>query len=413
MKKSLLVLCLLFPLMAFSQKDFRLVEQSQSQRPSWLTSGNNRDAFMVQVNRMASLQDAQDAAMASLLENIASLVAVNVSGETVQDVDWTIAGNNDAYNEKIQKKTVTEIADMPALQGISISKAQVYWEKYHNKKTKETYYDYYMLYPFSSYDLDRLINEYNEYLASLQYPAEWKKYTTDEYLYDMQSEKKNSYTSESEQTNKLLDIARANIAKQIQVKIEDNASSAIVDSVMETKSHFNSKSNKIFVIAFINKTEAHRFYKRQADVIFNNVEKHITITETCVETGFMSKAKEEIKKAEAEFKKLEQPIFFLTVFDCPDYELQEILQRYSELEQTVKRKISEMEYGTSIYVECVADMFGQSYFNLQKELKTKLSEDGCNFVDDKASADWAITIKASSLSIIRWILAAALIISRM
>ena len=144
-------------------------------------------------------------------------------------------------------------------------------------------------------------------------------------------------------------------------------------------------------IAFINKTEAHRFYKRQADVIFNNVEKHITITETYVETGFMSKAKEEIKKAEAEFKKLEQPIFFLTVFDCPDYELQEILQRYSELEQTVKRKISEMEYGTSIYVECVADMFGQSYFNLQKELKTKLSEDGCNFTEAARDAYKKIT----------------------
>lgn len=109
MKKSLLVLCLLFPLMAFSQKDFRLVEQSQSQKPSWLTSGNNRDAFMVQANRIASLQDAQDAVMASLLENIASSVAVNVSSETVQDVDWTIAGKNDAYNEKIQKTTVTEI----------------------------------------------------------------------------------------------------------------------------------------------------------------------------------------------------------------------------------------------------------------------------------------------------------------
>ena len=251
MKKSLLVLLLLFPLLAFSQRDFKLVDQSQSQRPSWLTSGNNRDAFMVQANRMASLQDAQDAAMASLLENIASSVAVNVSGETVQDVDWTIAGNNDAYNEKIQKTTVTEIADMPALQGISISKAQIYWEKYHNKKTKETYYDYYMLYPFSSYDLEKLINEYNEYLASLQYPSEWKRYTTDAYLYDIQGEKKNSYMSESEQTNKLLDIARANIAKQIQVKIEDNVSSARVHSVpevdvtmMETKSHFNSKSNK-------------------------------------------------------------------------------------------------------------------------------------------------------------------------
>lgn len=403
MKKNLLVLLLLFPLLSFSQKDFKLVEQSQSQRPGWLTSGNNRDAIMIQANKVATLQEAQDAALLSLLENIASSVAIQVSSKTVHSMDWISADDKSSYMERMQKATVTEIADMPALQGISISKAQVYWEKYYNKKTKETYYDYYMLYPFSSYDLDRLIEEYDEYLASLQYPSEWQKYTGDEYLYDIQGEKKNSYTSESELTNRLLDIARANLAKQIQVKIEDKSSSGSTVSaqeidvtMMETKSHFNSKADKVFVIAFINKMEAHRFYQRQTDVIFNNVEKHITITDTYVETGFMSKAKEEIRKADAEFKKLEKPIFFLTVFDCPEYELQEILQRYSELEQTVKRKISEMEYGTSIYVECTADMFGQTYFNLQKELKAKLSESGCNFVDDKASADWAVTITSSS-----------------
>lgn len=403
MKNNLLVLLLLFPLLSFSQKDFKLVEQSQSQKPSWITSGNNRDAIKIQTNRVATLQEAQDAAMTSLLDNIASSVAIQVSSKTVHSMDWISADDKSSYMERMQKATVTEIADMPALQGISISKAQIYWEKYYNKKTKETYYDYYMLYPFSSYDLDRLIEEYNEYLASLQYPSEWERYTTDDYIYDIQSEKKSSYTSESELTNRLLDIARANIAKQIQVKIEDNASSEgnvsaqeVDVTMLETKSHFNSKANKIFVIAFINKTEAHRFYKRQADVIFNNVEKHITITDTYVETGFMSKAKDEIKKVEAEFKKLEKPIFFLTVFDSPDYELQEILQRYNDLEQIVRRKISEMEYGTSIYVECAADMFGQTYSNLQKELKASLSENGCNFVDDKAAADWAITIKASS-----------------
>ena len=50
---------------------------------------------------------------------------------------------------------------MPALQGFSITKANIYWERYINKKTKETCYDYYMLYPFSPEELQELIDEYN------------------------------------------------------------------------------------------------------------------------------------------------------------------------------------------------------------------------------------------------------------
>ena len=50
---------------------------------------------------------------------------------------------------------------MPALQGISLTKANIYWERYVDKKTKETCYDYYMLYPFSTFELQELIDAYN------------------------------------------------------------------------------------------------------------------------------------------------------------------------------------------------------------------------------------------------------------
>lgn len=250
-----------------------------------------------------------------------------------------------------------------------------------------------------------------------QYPSEWKNYTTAGHLYDIQSEVKDAYTSDTKLVDDLLSLARTNLAKQIQIKIKDDASiqklsvngrsnityasvtyfSTDVDvNLLETKSYFSSAENKMYVIAFINKSEALRFYERQIDVVFNNIEKHINITDTYVETGFKSKAKAEIKKAELEFPKLDNPIFFLTAFDCPEYELQEVLQRYSELEQLVKRKIADLEYGTNIYVTCAADMFGQTYYNLQKELKAKLSEMGCNFTDDRSSADWAIIINANS-----------------
>ena len=405
MKKSLVVLLFtIVPFFALSQKDFKLVEQSQSQKPAWLTGGKYGEAFIVQANRMATLEDAKESVMASLLNNIASSVAVQVTGRTDVNVDWTVNGAEDVYRENIQTSTTTEIAEMPALQGVSLSKAEVYWERYYNKKTKESYYDYYILYPFTSYDLEKLIEEYNKAKAMDKYPDEWKQFTSQGFIYDIQSEKKNAQTSDTELVNRLLNVARTNLAKQIQVKVVDNSEvknkttlATDVDvTLLVTKSHFNPHSNKMYVMAYINKNDAVRFYKRQTDVVFNNIEKYITISDTYIETGFMAKAKEEIKKTDAEFAKLEEPIFFMTVFDTPDYELQEVLKRQNDLEQLVRRKIADMEYGTNIYVECNADMFGQKYFNLQKEIKAKLSETGCNFTDDKTNATWAIIVNANS-----------------
>lgn len=406
MKKKCVVLLLAFmPLLLLSQDKFVLVEQNPVEKPSWMMQGKPTGYLTVQTNHAATLEDAQKAVMASLLDNIASSVAVQITGRTDVNVDYT----SSSYSENISKTTTTEIAEMPALRGISISKAEVYWEKYYNKKTKETYYDYYILYPFSSLDLQKLIEEYDAAKTKPQYPQEWEKYTAKGYFFDVKWEKKDADASDTELVNRLSDAARADVAKQINVEIKDHAQTkqntiandgaviANVDaSLVETRSYYNSDVSKMFVIAFIDKSDAVRFYERQINIVFSNVEKYMTIADTYTETGFKSKAKDEIKKADAEFGKLQEPILFLTVFDCPEYDLQEILRRYGELEQIVKRKISDLEYGTNIYVECAADMFGQKYFNLQKELKAKLSETGCNFTDDKGSADWAIIISASS-----------------
>ncbi len=402
MKKSL-VLLLLFPLLAVSQKNFKLVEQSQTQKPNWLTESNYSEAFIIQAERKATLKEAEESAMTILLNNIASSIAVHVTGRTDVKTEEYTKGGNGIHTESFQSTIVVEIEEMPALQGISLSKAMKYWERYYNKKTKETYYDYYILYPFTSQDLNSLIEEYNKIKSMPQYPLEWGNYTNQDFIYDIQEEKRNSNVPDTELKKKLLDIARINITKQIQVKIENNSSeskqTSTTDldlSLIETKSHLNSKMNKIFVIAYVNKPNAVRFYQKQIDIILNNIKKHVSITDDYIETGFLSKAKEEITKAENELTKLKKNIFFLTIFDCSENELQNILQRYNEHEQVVKRKITDMKYGTKIYVQCYADIFGQNYMSLSKELKSKLSEMGCNFVDDKNLADWAIIINANS-----------------
>lgn len=153
------------PLFALSQKDYKLVEQNPKSKPGWLTNGNKMGAFMIQANKVATLEEAQNNVMASLLSQVASSIAVQVVGEIEKNIDWTVVELEDKtqeqYLEQIKNNTTLKIVKMPALQGFSISKADVYWEKYQHKKTKEYCYDYYMLYPFSSYELEELIAAYN------------------------------------------------------------------------------------------------------------------------------------------------------------------------------------------------------------------------------------------------------------
>ena len=161
---SVLILFLLLPLLGCSQ-NYKLVEQSSKNKPKWMTNGTYPDSYFIQANKVATIEDAQNMVMTSLLNKIASAVAVQVEGETVDQIDWTTVELNgktkDEFVQVVQSNTSLKIAKMPALQGISLSKAQVYWEKYSDKKTKEVCYDYYILYPFSSFELQELIDAYN------------------------------------------------------------------------------------------------------------------------------------------------------------------------------------------------------------------------------------------------------------
>ena len=161
---SVLILFLLLPILGCSQ-NYKLVEQSSKNKPKWMTNGTYPDSYFIQANKVATIEDAQNMVMTSLLNKIASAVAVQVEGETVDQIDWTTVELNgktkDEFVQVVQSNTSLKIAKMPALQGISLSKAQVYWEKYSDKKTKAVCYDYYILYPFSSFELQELIDAYN------------------------------------------------------------------------------------------------------------------------------------------------------------------------------------------------------------------------------------------------------------
>ena len=168
MKKVLYtVLMIVLSISLQAQKNLKLVEKSAKEKPDWIVNNSDytRNFFMVQANKAATIEEAQNSVMTTLMSQIASSVAVVITGELVNNTNWETVELNgktkDEFIQTIKNNTTTKIAKMPSLQGVSLIKAEAYWEHYVDKKTKEDYYDYYILYPFSSFELDELIAAYN------------------------------------------------------------------------------------------------------------------------------------------------------------------------------------------------------------------------------------------------------------
>lgn len=157
-KSLFLILFMLVQFVGLSQKSYKLVEQSSKEKPAWTKSS---DPYLFQAIKVPTLEDAKNMVKSDLLSQIASSVASTISADVTVRKDEKIQGNTNEYNESVEIVINTKVAKMPALQGISLDKANIYWERYIDKKTKETSYDYYMLYPFSTFELQQLIDAYN------------------------------------------------------------------------------------------------------------------------------------------------------------------------------------------------------------------------------------------------------------
>lgn len=249
------------------------------------------------------------------------------------------------------------------------------------------------------------------------YPSEWVKYTSDGYYHDIESGRNSQNQSETRFKNDLLDLARANLSKQIQVRVEevssmdknvvDGRSSILYTSMRsvstdvdmqltETRTQFDPASEKLYVIAYINKEEACNYYKNDVQMRISNLNNELNIADNYINTGFKAKAKTELENALPQFDGAGKSFFWLNVFGMPQYQLNQWLDQVHGLEQTVKSKLAELEHGTTYCVVCLANNFGKAYPKLQNELKGELSKMGCNFVDDPESADYVIRIEASS-----------------
>lgn len=252
--------------------------------------------------------------------------------------------------------------------------------------------------------------------SAQKYPTEWLKYTSDGYLYDIQSDYNNKNLSETDFKDYLLKVAYTNLAGKIQMSVKEEArlhkstinghsnitytssthfSTDINLKLAESKAIYDRESKQGFAIVYLNKTAVCKHYRSEIELLWGKVDNASVTANNYIASGFKERARMELKNVLPEFAKIEESFIWLSLLDTPVAELTELTEKCNKLEQSVKKMLSELQHSILIHLSCKADLSGSPYTILQNELKGKLARDGCSFTDAPAKADWIIRIEVN------------------
>ncbi len=249
------------------------------------------------------------------------------------------------------------------------------------------------------------------------HPQEWEAYTSNGYFYNIQSDHNNKGLSETQFKSQLLDIARTNLARQIQIQVTEQAllnkqsikGRTSIDytstsqfktnvnlKLVEAKTYYNPLTQEGHAIAYINKGNGITYYRYEINQNIEEIKSHLSIADNYVQTGFKKKAKEELECLNTQFNQIDEAITWLGILGLTSEQSVPLLNHVNQLKQQVTGKVAELQHSIVICISCNATVFEKPYPSLQNELKGILAQEGCSFTTNPQKADWVIKIKAST-----------------
>jgi len=161
-KKNLFVSIIITVLILLTVEAFsrnRVVERSSRQRPAWV-DGVQVD-YIIALGSGQSIDVARQNAMIRVKEMIVNSVATNVRTRAGLTTEQVNDNNVFQFLETFTSQTLTQSADLPYLQGISISRVDdYYWEIIENRNTRVRTVYYHVKYPFPRFEMMVLIDEF-------------------------------------------------------------------------------------------------------------------------------------------------------------------------------------------------------------------------------------------------------------
>lgn len=153
----LLVLCIPFTLFAQIKK-----LDDSGRQPDW-AENTLAQGYIIGVSSASTLEKARDKAIMDVKKQITEAIAVQLTTVSSSMINELIVNEESSISSNYQRETQSQSAKRDFLMGISASKVDdYYWEHLRNKDTDREYYTYWVKYPFSDADLDRLVFEFRE-----------------------------------------------------------------------------------------------------------------------------------------------------------------------------------------------------------------------------------------------------------
>ncbi len=145
---------------------FKVCEKSSRKAPAWLNAVV-KDYIIVSATA-ATLDEAKNATLAEVKKQISESIATRIVAETDYSRLDIEVNNKSSYEQALATSVKTHTAKLPFIGEITLSKAEdFYWEKRNYKIPKRVEYYYSIKYPFSEFDMKKLVMDFKIYDAEL------------------------------------------------------------------------------------------------------------------------------------------------------------------------------------------------------------------------------------------------------
>lgn len=162
-----LVLSVAFAVNAFGQKqDYKIEEASAKRMPEWVNAVEKD-----YLNVTATAGDIE-AAKAAVIENVKKQIAQSIATRIVAESNLSTSaiqtGDSFSKTQSLESSILSRTAKLPFIGEISLSKAaDYYWERRYYRSSGRYEYFYAVKYPFSEFEMKKLVMEYQEHDKAL------------------------------------------------------------------------------------------------------------------------------------------------------------------------------------------------------------------------------------------------------
>lgn len=165
MRKALLAIVALVILPLGMAAQMKVYEKSAKRVPDWVNTAVE-DYLVVAVSG-ETMEQARQKALDEVTEQIIRAVSNNVTVTQMNVMSETVTAEGVESKDVYSYLSKTRSANLPYLKGISMSKAEeTYWQKLRDKKAGTERVDFWVKYPFPSYELEELIEQFEKLDAS-------------------------------------------------------------------------------------------------------------------------------------------------------------------------------------------------------------------------------------------------------